>query len=95
MVRSIDFQDDSHALLQDSPRGDSNMVQRAIENMWERDNILNSSITSTLMKKESHQSTHGAGDNIYTKLKKPKKNSTIIHDREPKKYIPQEEEKIR
>ena len=47
------------------------------------------------MKKESHQSTHGAGDNIYTKLKKPKKNSTIIHDREPKKYIPQEEEKIR
>ena len=32
--RSIDIQDDSHALLQEFSRGESNMVQGAIDNMW-------------------------------------------------------------
>ena len=61
---------------------------------------MNSSITSTLLKKETSQSSTGAGENLHVKMKQSKKSSltkssTMIHEREPKKYIPVEEEKIR
>ena len=62
--------------------------------------MLRTSGASSLHKKDSGHSSTGTGDCLYLKQQKPKsslfnKSSTMTNGRSQRKYIAEEEEKIR